>query len=137
VESAGYIPVALSADDYIEMLPATWRAVNAYGIKISHRIYDSDELNPFRRQPSGVTRENLWEVHRDRHHTPDSIRRARGRRSRNRHSCRACMPQGAQEAPQTRASCAGRADRVRQSRRAVSRDLLSPLVSGPVTGQIE
>ena len=36
-ETAGYVPLALSPDDYIELLPATWRAVNAYGIKISRR----------------------------------------------------------------------------------------------------
>jgi putative transposase len=66
VESAGYVPVALSAEDYIELLPARWQAINAYGIKISHRVYDSPGLNPFRRQPSGVTaRKNLWEVHHD------------------------------------------------------------------------
>ena len=66
VESAGYIPVALSADDYIEMLPATWRAINAYGVKISCRVYDDEKLNDFRRQPSGVkARNNRWEVHRD------------------------------------------------------------------------
>ncbi len=66
VESCGYLPLALSAQDYIELLPARWQAINAYGIKINHRIYDSDELNPFRRQPSGVaSRKNLWEVHYD------------------------------------------------------------------------
>ena len=66
VEAAGYVPVALSAGDYIELLPATWRAVNAYGVKISHRVYDSEDLNPFRGQRSGVTaRQNLWEIHRD------------------------------------------------------------------------
>jgi hypothetical protein len=66
VEAAGYVPVALSAADYIELLPACWRAVNAYGIKISHRSYDGEELNPLRMQPSGVTaRRNLWEVRRD------------------------------------------------------------------------
>ena len=37
IETAGYVPLALSPDDYIELLPATWRAVNAYGIKISRR----------------------------------------------------------------------------------------------------
>ena len=26
VEAAGYVPVALSAEDYVELLPATWRA---------------------------------------------------------------------------------------------------------------
>jgi hypothetical protein len=66
IEAAGYVPVALSAEDYIELLPACWRAINAYGIKIHHRTYDSDELNPLRRQPSGVTeKRDLWEIHHD------------------------------------------------------------------------
>jgi hypothetical protein len=66
VEAAGYVPVALGSGDYIELLPACWRAVNAYGVKISHRIYDSEELNPLRLQPSGVaTRKNLREIRRD------------------------------------------------------------------------
>jgi hypothetical protein len=66
VESAGYVPVALSPQDYIELLPARWQAINAYGVKINHRIYDDKALNPFRRQRSGVTdRKNLWEVHHD------------------------------------------------------------------------
>jgi hypothetical protein len=65
-ETAGYVPLALSPDDYIELLPAAWRAVNAYGIKISRRVYDGKELNPLRMQHSGVTaRKGLWEVHRD------------------------------------------------------------------------
>jgi len=64
LETAGYVPVPLSAGDYIELLPAVWRAVNAYGIKISHRTYDAEELNPIRQQKSGVTaRKGLWEVH--------------------------------------------------------------------------
>jgi hypothetical protein len=66
VEAAGYVPLALSAEDHIELLPATWRAVNAYGIKLSRRTYDSDELNPLRHQPSGVAhKRDLWEVHHD------------------------------------------------------------------------
>jgi hypothetical protein len=66
VESAGYVPVALSAHDYIELLPARWQAINTYGIKINHRVYDSAELNPWRRQPSGISaKKNLWEVHHD------------------------------------------------------------------------
>jgi putative transposase len=65
-ETAGYVPLALSPDDHIELLPATWRAVNAYGIKISRRIYDGAELNPLRMQHSGVaSRKGLWEVHCD------------------------------------------------------------------------
>ena len=66
IETAGFVPVPLSAEDYIELLPAVWRAVNAYGIKISHRTYDAGELNPIRQQKSGVTaRKGLWEVRHD------------------------------------------------------------------------
>jgi hypothetical protein len=66
VETAGYVPVALSGDDYIELLPATWRAVNAYGVKIKHRTYDDKALNPLRHQRSGVKdRKDLWEIHFD------------------------------------------------------------------------
>lgn len=66
VHAAGYIAVALKADDYIELLPASWRAINAYGVKIGHRTYDSEALNPLRRPPSGIVdKKHLWEVHRD------------------------------------------------------------------------
>ena len=66
VETAGYVPVPLAADDYIELLPAVWRAVNAYGVKIRHRTYDCKALNPYRRQHSGVNaRKGLWEIHYD------------------------------------------------------------------------
>lgn len=66
VEIAGYVPVPLSTDDYIELLPATWRVINAYGIKISHRTYDCRALNPYRRQHSGANGHNgRWEVHYD------------------------------------------------------------------------
>ena len=66
IEAAGYVPVALSGDDYIELLPAEWRAVNAYGIKIRRRTYDSEDLNPLRHQPSGVReKKNLHEVRHD------------------------------------------------------------------------
>ncbi|MFC8016158.1 Mu transposase C-terminal domain-containing protein [Streptomyces cinereoruber] len=66
VEACGYVPVALDGDDYIELLPAEWRAVNDYGIKIKNRTYNSAELGPMRRQNSGVTaKRGLWEIHRD------------------------------------------------------------------------
>ena len=35
VETAGYLPLALSADDYVELLPACWRVINAYGVKLA------------------------------------------------------------------------------------------------------
>ena len=66
IETAGYVPVPLSAADYVELLPAAWRAVNAYGIKVSHRTYDAEELNPIRQQESGVAaQKGKWEIHHD------------------------------------------------------------------------
>ena len=66
IEAAGYVPVALSGDDYIELLPARWRKVNAYGIKMARRSYDSEELNPLRLQPSGIRGHgDRWEVRHD------------------------------------------------------------------------
>jgi putative transposase len=66
VETAGYVPVALGPDDYVELLPAEWRTVNAYGIKLNWRTYDCDELGPLRLAPSGVRERNgLWEIRHD------------------------------------------------------------------------
>ncbi|MGJ5751495.1 Mu transposase-like protein [Streptomyces puniciscabiei] len=66
LESSGYVPAALSGEDYVELLPERWQAINAYGIKINHRTYDSPELNPLRRQRSGIAEKNgLWEIHHD------------------------------------------------------------------------
>lgn len=66
LESCGYVPVPLGGEDYVELLPERWQAINAYGIRIKHRTYDSPELNPLRRQSSGVTaKKGLWEVHYD------------------------------------------------------------------------
>jgi hypothetical protein len=48
------------------LLPERRQAINAYGIRIKHRAYDSPELNPLRRQRSRVTaKKGLWEVHYD------------------------------------------------------------------------
>jgi len=66
VEVAGYVPVPLSEEDYLELLPVCWRTVNSYGVKISHRVYDCRTLNPYRRQYSGVAaKQGLWEIHYD------------------------------------------------------------------------
>jgi hypothetical protein len=63
---AGYVPVALSPEDYVELLPVTWRTINSYGVKIDHRTYDAKALNPYRRQRSGVVgKQGRWEVHHD------------------------------------------------------------------------
>jgi hypothetical protein len=66
VAAAGYVPVTLTGDDYLELLPVAWRTINAYGIQIDHRTYDSIELDPYRRQPSGhSTKSGRWEIHYD------------------------------------------------------------------------
>ncbi|MFE2529487.1 Mu transposase C-terminal domain-containing protein [Streptomyces sp. NPDC059382] len=66
VAAAGHVPVALSSDEYIELLPRCRRTVNSYGIRINRRAYDSPDLNPLRRQPSGTGPNGLgWEIHYD------------------------------------------------------------------------
>jgi len=66
VAAAGYLPLTLTGQDYLELLPVTWRQINAYGITIDYRTYDCPELGPLRLQHSGVTaRRGLWEVHYD------------------------------------------------------------------------
>jgi putative transposase len=66
INAAGYVPVPLGPEDYIELLPATWRVINSYGVKIGLRTYDSGELNPYRRQHSGIeARNGRWEVRFD------------------------------------------------------------------------
>ena len=66
VAAAGYLPVPLSGEDYLELLPVTWRVINDYGIRIGYRTYDHADLAPWRRQHSGLTaRKGLWEVHYD------------------------------------------------------------------------
>jgi hypothetical protein len=73
IDAAGYVPVPLSAEDYIELLPAAWRVINSYGVKISLRTYDSSELNPYRRQHSGIEAQNgRWEVRYDPTTSPGS-----------------------------------------------------------------
>ncbi len=66
VAAAGYLPLTLSGEDYLELLPVEWRQINAYGIRIDYRTYDCPELGPWRLQHSGVTaKRGLWEVHYD------------------------------------------------------------------------
>ncbi|MDW5324463.1 Mu transposase C-terminal domain-containing protein [Plantactinospora sp. KLBMP9567] len=66
VAAAGYLPLVLTGEDYLELLPVAWRQINDYGVRIDYRTYDSPELGTWRRQHSGVTaRRGLWEVHYD------------------------------------------------------------------------
>lgn len=62
----GYVPVPRRATDYVELLPVEWRIINEEGITYGNRVYDSAELNPYRRTGSGVqTRNGRWEIHYD------------------------------------------------------------------------
>src|SRR6266542_1665545 len=55
-----------AGEDYIELLPACWRAINDYGIVIGHRTYDCPDLGPYRRTTSPVAAmRGRWEVHYD------------------------------------------------------------------------
>jgi len=66
VAAAGYVPVALTGEDYIELMPAEWRSIGDGGIRIGYRTYNCAELGPYRRAPSGVTAKGgRWEVHYD------------------------------------------------------------------------
>lgn len=66
VAAAGYLPLILTGEDYLELLPVHWRTINAYGITLDHRTYNSPGLDPWRRQPSGAAgKGNRWEVHYD------------------------------------------------------------------------
>ncbi|WP_322770243.1 Mu transposase C-terminal domain-containing protein, partial [Frankia sp. Cr1] len=66
VAAAGYLPLTLSGEDYLELLPVAWRQINAYGIRIAYRTYDSPDLGPWRLQHSGVAaKRGLWEIHYD------------------------------------------------------------------------
>ncbi|MFJ5820747.1 Mu transposase C-terminal domain-containing protein [Streptomyces microflavus] len=66
VAASGYLPLVLRGEDYLELLPVAWRAVNDYGIRIDHRTYDCADLGPWRRQQSGIAaKRGLWEVHYD------------------------------------------------------------------------
>ncbi|QNA73116.1 transposase family protein [Streptomyces sp. So13.3] len=40
VTRAGHLPVCLTGDDYIELLPVEWRKINDYGIVMDYRTYD-------------------------------------------------------------------------------------------------
>lgn len=66
VAAAGYVPVALTGEDYIELMPADWRTIGDAGIQIDYRTYNCGELGPYRRQPSGVAGKGTrWEIHYD------------------------------------------------------------------------
>jgi hypothetical protein len=66
VSAAGYLPLMLTGEDYLELLPQEWRVINDYGVRLGRRIYDDRALNPYRRQNSGVAAYNgRWDIRYD------------------------------------------------------------------------
>ncbi|WCL83154.1 transposase [Streptomyces sp. JCM 35825] len=61
---AGYVPVPLSSDDFVELLPVRWQPITDAGIRFDYRTYDGNCLNGHRGQHSEVlAQKGLWEVH--------------------------------------------------------------------------
>jgi len=57
------MPVVLSREDYIRMLPSEFRVIGRTGFKYDNRQYDSTDLHPLRGTPSGQQRHGgKWEV---------------------------------------------------------------------------
>jgi putative transposase len=66
VAAAGYLPLTLSGDDYLELLPVQWRRITDEGIQLDNRTYNDGVLGPYRHQRSGIAAKgNRWAVHHD------------------------------------------------------------------------
>lgn len=60
---AASLPLPLTADDYIDLMPREGRMITTKGVQMNNRFYDSIELQPFRNVPSANASENgKWEV---------------------------------------------------------------------------
>ncbi|KPN44999.1 integrase [Mycobacterium intracellulare subsp. chimaera] len=64
--TSGYVPVPLTGDEYVALLPSIKRVIASDGVTIDHRVYDSDALNECRGEDSGVPGQGKrWRVHYD------------------------------------------------------------------------
>ncbi|WP_105035166.1 Mu transposase C-terminal domain-containing protein [Cryobacterium aureum] len=62
----GYVPIPLTADDYISLMPIEFRTIQADGIALGRRRYDSPLLHPYRLMESGdASRSGKWAVRYD------------------------------------------------------------------------
>lgn len=66
VAAAGYVPVALTGEDYIELLPVEWRMLSEGVVQIEYRTYTCPQLRSYgsRRSPFAA-KGGKWEVHHD------------------------------------------------------------------------
>lgn len=64
---APQVPVALTRDDYLSLLPIEWRRIQPYGINFHGLHYDSPDFHPYRGVPSGLPApaDGRWEVRYD------------------------------------------------------------------------
>lgn len=64
--TSGYVPIPLTGDEYVALLPSVKRVIGSDGVTIDHRVYDSEELNDCRSEDSGVPGQGKqWRVHYD------------------------------------------------------------------------
>lgn len=65
--TAPQVPVQLSRDDYIALLPLAWRSIQPYGINFGGLRYDAEGLDSMRGRGSGLRGEarGRWEVRFD------------------------------------------------------------------------
>ncbi|WP_427019131.1 Mu transposase C-terminal domain-containing protein (plasmid) [Pseudarthrobacter sp. P1] len=64
---APQIPVTLTRDDYIALLPIAWRTIQPYGINFKGLHYDAPALHEYRGTPSGLPSPaaGRWEIRYD------------------------------------------------------------------------
>ncbi|MGW7640442.1 integrase [Streptomyces decoyicus] len=75
----GYLPIPLTREDYLRLLPTAWVGVSEQGIRLNNRTYDhpsrdpQEGLNPFRLTRSDLRgkRKGRWEVR----YTPNDLSR--------------------------------------------------------------
>ncbi|MFJ6438303.1 Mu transposase C-terminal domain-containing protein [Streptomyces sp. NPDC091416] len=73
VASNGYVPMCLSPEDRLRLLPTAWVTVTEKGIRINNRTYDSRALNPYRGKSSGWPgKGQRWPV-RHHPHQPEKV----------------------------------------------------------------
>lgn len=64
---APQIPVTLTREDYIALLPLDWRTIQPYGINFEGLTYDAESLHEYRGVPSGLPSpaKGRWEIRYD------------------------------------------------------------------------
>jgi hypothetical protein len=66
VAAAGYVPVALTGEDYVELLPVEWRMLSEGVVQIGYRTYTCPGLRSYGSRRSPVAAKGgRWEVHYD------------------------------------------------------------------------